>query len=1031
MGAASANLFCLMNASASDLPDPVLDPYMELLPTDQIAWPELESLLRKILRDVEGLRDVRPYGVPGQAQYGLDVTGTALDGTKHAVQSKRYQAFTVSDLTAAVDKFIAKRDQLPFRVSRLVVATGCPAERTEITDELDRLRLAHPDVTIELWDQRELADFLRGRRDIVAPAFGDAVADRFCLPGTPYVVDAPPVDRINVADATLRGPATTTGADHLLKRAGDLEGFDPGAAAQALQDAAELLTDGGFAAHASVLNTRRAELLAQAGEPDAAARLLSDAFWQAIMVHDFNEARMAETQLKKIPESETARTLACIAEAALGVARHPLDASAGVALDNLRAAPGDSDIEYARLLVLTAENSAIDPDDAWRPQHIDIMRTHADTISDCGEFAAELACRLRIEVADVTGEWTDLLKLARRGRLARHLCVLILARYAMHEAEHGRPDEAEEAWENATEQACLDGQNDDAAEYVFARRVLDSRYYGRFQTADLHLSRSLRALGNKRPSSSMEQVEEKAMRELIADKPHVAVPLLRAFHRAAHASGSWGSLLRARELLADTYAQTGEPKLAAGLYAMAGTVKKATHAAATNTNVYIDVRPCLAHPAYWVNAVAYNIIAEQADLIPDDQVTDISAAALDVLDAARHGNLQDSPLLSPSVKLSAVKFLASLAERLPHDHARRLLEHMEPWVPRKPNRYRRTDDDHVLACVGIATTNSDLRTDAIDQLMGLLDAADSGVSDRVEREARQLVQEHPDLVRERLVEMAGRGNRYGAQLLRTINPEPTSAEHESAAEAKIRLRKAPTNTAQQISIGTGAQRDALLAQPLPPNERHELAQIQLQHARSPYEPSANKAEYYGAARILAHDLNDVAPIFQEAIERASDRSGSLGDITLGLDTHPLSTFRVSGMNPDTRPDALFLAAVVARSEAQREQVRQLAYTMIGSSAAADRQITNALQVIDGTPDRDIPLLATQPHWPLRALAAIHWARSSMSAADIGHLLADDRDPHVRRTLAEAVSTSPSNPAAPEVRQALSEDRCYSVRRRTT
>lgn len=1028
MGVAPASLLCLMSSSASGLPDPVLDPYMELLPTHQIEWPKLESLLRKILRDVEGLRDVRPYGVPGQAQYGLDVTGTAPDGTKHAVQSKRYQTFTVSDLTAAVEKFIAKRDQLPFKVSRLVVATGCPADRTEITDELDRLRLAHPDVTIELWDQRDLADLLRNRRDIVAPAFGDAVADRFCLPGMPHVVDAPPLDRINVADAALRGPAATTGADPLLQRAGDLEGSDPGAAAQALQDAAELLTEGGFAAHASVLDARRAELLAKAGEHDPAARLLSDAFWQAIVVHDFNEARMAETQLKTISASEMSRALARLAEAALDVVRHPLDASGGVDLENLRTTPGDSDIEYARLLVLMAENSAIDPDDAWRPQHIDTMRAHAETISDRGE-AAELAYRLRIEVADVTGEWTDLLKLARRGRLARNLGVLILARYAMHEAEHGRPDEAEEAWENATEQACLDGQNDDAAEYVFARRVLDLRYYGRFQTADLHLSRSLRALGNKRPSS-MEQVEEKAMRELIADKPHLAVPLLRAFHRAAYSSGSWGSLIRARDLLADTYAQTGEPKLALRLYAMAGTVKKATQAAAANTNAYLDVEPCLAHPAYWVNAVAYNIIAEQADLLPEDRVADISAGALDVLDAARHGNLQDSPLLSPSVQLSAVKLLASLAERLPHDHARRLLEHMQPWVPREPNRYRHTDDDHVRACVGIATTNSDLRPDAIDQLMGLLDAADSGVSDRVEREARQLVQEHPDLVRERLVDMARRGNRYGAQLLRTINPEPTQAEHTSAAEAEIRLRKAPTNTAKQISMGIGAQRDALLAQPLPPDRRRELAQIQLQHARSPYEPSANKAEYYGAARILAHDLDDVEAIFQEAIKLASARSGSLGDIALGLDTHPLSTFRVSGMNRDPRPDALFLAAVVARSEGQREQVRQLAYTMIGSSTAADRQITNSLQVVDGIPDRDIPLLATQPHWPLRALAALHWARSSTSPADIGHLLADDDDPHVRRTLAESVSNSPSNPAAPEVRQTLSEDRCHSVRRLT-
>ncbi|MGH3519747.1 MAG: hypothetical protein ACRDQ7_20605 [Haloechinothrix sp.] len=210
--------------------------------------------------------------------------------------------------------------------------------------------------------------------------------------------------------------------------------------------------------------------------------------------------------------------------------------------------------------------------------------------------------------------------------------------------------------------------------------------------------------------------------------------------------------------------------------------------AAANPDEYLDVRLCLAHPAYWVNAVAYSIIAEQADLLPDDQVADISAAALNILDEARNGTLQDSPLLSPSVKLNAVKVLASLAERMPQEHARRLLEHMQPWVPREPNHYRHTDDDHVRACVGIATTNSDLRAEAIDQLMGLLDAADSGVSARVEREARELVQEHPDLVRDQLVPMTARGNRHAAQLLRAISDAPSAEEQASAAEAAARLR---------------------------------------------------------------------------------------------------------------------------------------------------------------------------------------------------------------------------------------------------
>lgn len=351
---------------------------------------------------------------------------------------------------------------------------------------------------------------------------------------------------------------------------------------------------------------------------------------------------------------------------------------------------------------------------------------------------------------------------------------------------------------------------------------------------------------------------------------------------------------------------------------------------------------------------------------------------------------------------------------------------MRPWVPRRPNSYRHTDDDQVRACVGIASAHPLLRQDAIDQLMGLLEANDSGVSSRVEHAVHRVVQAHPNLVRDRLIVMAAQNNHYAARLLRLITDEPSADQLAVAEAAATRLRTPPNSTAEAVGIGTGAPQQALLAVSLPAAERRELARLQLEHARSPYEPGYNRVEYYEAASILARDLDEVDDLFEDAITLATDRSPSYGDILHNIGTHPLSTFRTIGFTTDTRPHALFLAAVLARTEDQKNRAQELAYTLIGSSEGADWYVTRTLQILN-TDERDLPFLATQPYWALRSLAAITWTRSSTAAPEIGRLLAEDADPRVRRALASALAESP-NPAAPELRQHLTTDPCHSVRK---
>jgi hypothetical protein len=73
-------------------------PKLELLPTNTMPWKSLELLLRRMAREVRGLRQVQVYGANGQSQLGLDIVGRAADGAGEAIQSKKYEKkFTKAD----------------------------------------------------------------------------------------------------------------------------------------------------------------------------------------------------------------------------------------------------------------------------------------------------------------------------------------------------------------------------------------------------------------------------------------------------------------------------------------------------------------------------------------------------------------------------------------------------------------------------------------------------------------------------------------------------------------------------------------------------------------------------------------------------------------------------------------------------------------------------------------------------------------------------------------------------------------------
>lgn len=999
-------------------------PRLVVLPTQEMMWENFELLLRRLAQEVRGLRQVQLYGSRGQAQFGIDIVGRAADDTFEAIQGKRYEEFTKADLTKAATTFLAGRKRLPFDVSRLFIAAGCDVERTEIVNELNRLNQENPDLEIEMWDRRRIGDMLRDRRDIVTEFFGEAAADLFCMPSVSHVVTAPSADRVDVADAVIAGPVKTVGADQHVAAAARLEAQDPAAAAREIEAAERLLTAGGFAAHAAVLTRRRADLLVAAGEHDEAAALLSDHFWQALDAHDTDEADGLSRSLEGVAAAGGTLLLSRIAKAALDVAHHPLH------LPNVDLAGVDDNsvrVEFARLVLLMAETSAIDPGSTWTRDNIDAVRSSADAIDGAGEQT--LVWRLRIEVADVTEDWTALVKTARRQRVDRRISALILARSAMHHAERGRFDEADESWELAIQHACLDGRNGTAAEFVHSRQILHSRHMGPATGQDdfPRLAKSLRALGDERALPIADRLEVQALSAVAEEKVHVAAPRLRAFLRFAHARGSWGQVGQARVLLADTYHTSGEHELAAALLILAGQAKKAQQVATAAGDDYLDVRAHLSAPSYWVSATAFRVLATQADLVPDDHVDDVVNAALDLLRRATTNDLRDTPFFGPSLATEALRAAAAVSDRMTTQQATVLLDYLRPLAPREANRYRITDDHHVQACVNIAATNTALRDNAFDQLLSLLEVSTSDVSQTVARKAADLFLRHADTVRERIAAMAEHDNQSAATLLARMTDNPTDEQLAAARAAANKLATPSGNTATSIGLGTGAVMHSLLARHLPVQERKALVAAQLEHAASAFEPGMNRADYYLAAANLADDLNEAEALFEETMRRASDQTPTQGDLLVGMGNHPLSTFRMSGMTVDTRPHATLLAAKLARTSEQKNRVRDQAISLLGVADAGYLSV-RALQVLAPQDLANfLPFLAVHQDWAARSLAAITWAQSSPTDPAIGLLLAEDPDQRVRRALAGAVRMTSRSESVDAVTTRLAADRRFSVR----
>jgi len=147
------------------------------LPFNQLTWPDFERLILRVVAADREVLDCRVYGVPGQAQHGIDLLAArvASPGEQACFQCKKVKVFHASDIHAAIKKF--EEGPWATQVHEFTLCVACSLESTDVTDALieQRAHLAERKITLRVWDgslSGELAVRLKGLPEIIDDFFG-------------------------------------------------------------------------------------------------------------------------------------------------------------------------------------------------------------------------------------------------------------------------------------------------------------------------------------------------------------------------------------------------------------------------------------------------------------------------------------------------------------------------------------------------------------------------------------------------------------------------------------------------------------------------------------------------------------------------------------------------------------------------------------------------------------------------------------------------------------------------------------------
>ena len=1006
-------------AAPIEMPPPLADPPPPLLHTHEMGWEPFERLVLHMARTLDGAHGVRRYGKPGQAQHGLDVVGFFADRAPSVYQAKDWQQFGAADLETAVELYASGRR--PFDAGRIVVVVGTEARDTKTVEKLADLIKRHPEIQIELWDRQEISDRLRNQPQLVTTHFGPATAAAFCATAPLPAGAQPPATSI-AADAILRGPMAHLQLADDLRRAEESFAERPDEAAALLATIADRLEANGFAPHAAPVREQQAKALRAAGRRAEEAWVRIDLGWRQLEAGDPFSAGI---QVREIAEWGS--------EAPENVVRCSNALSAVTGFRQEHAVTLDQVVEAFDALA-DQDPHRIDTglalaEEAVAARRHDLVEVRAERLEQLAgsmpqDHASQLiAARLRMCLADCGDGWEELVVTARDAYPPK-VTALVMARYARHLALFPQPEPSVARWRDAIERACVEGLNDDAADWLYSLRGV------RIQNGliandidDLHRhAQALRGAGYGTLLPEPYRARERALAYLRDEKWPNTLEALRRYLWRSVIGADWAGEIGAHDLLGDLLARTGRGYEAVRHYIMAGERKKLEALAGSARDDPIRLPIDLVTPRPWERAAAFAFAAACADLLIDEDARQWCAAAF--REIVEHP--QPAGFGAPDPWLAAFKAFGQLAVISTEDHARQFLAISLELLPREPNRYRFTDEDQVHALVRIARAHPDLRPEAVDHLLEAV-LLDQRMGELVLREGQDLLRGDPKTTVTKVQE-AAEESQLAALALIAAEDDTTSA----VPLARQRLEAAVAPRVHEPGVqtfGTGLSQTAALTTVLAEDDRMRFARGMLNFANDGLESKHNRYEALSALRGIARHVPDGIrdELFGQVLPFAEGRHDTAGEGELfPRAADPLQRFRFSFGGGSLAPAGLMAAAALARTDEQYEIVQRISVALLRD--ASDETANSIAVALASIPPARVALpldlLAGHPSPWMRALAAVVWAQRPDEPEGIGVILAEDRSPRVRASLARSLRDDPRH-AKP--RAILSTDPRRSVR----
>lgn len=179
----------LWSAPDGPWPAPPVQTRPALLPVGELAPENAERLFARLLETEAHIEHATLFGLPGQAQAGIDVyarRSPSLDASVTAeksfvaLQSRRVKSLTAASITSAVDDFLA--GEWADRCSRFYYATSCSLRDIKLDAAVRSARetLMEKGIEFEPWGAEQVANLLRDQPRLVDDFFGRNWVSAFC-----------------------------------------------------------------------------------------------------------------------------------------------------------------------------------------------------------------------------------------------------------------------------------------------------------------------------------------------------------------------------------------------------------------------------------------------------------------------------------------------------------------------------------------------------------------------------------------------------------------------------------------------------------------------------------------------------------------------------------------------------------------------------------------------------------------------------------------------------------------------------------